>query len=294
MSAELRAALQSRLPLSFGVSGALGSLLFTPLCVARLVDTAREEGISIFDTSPSYGAGLAENRLGQVIGNDPDVFIMTKAGVSASGLAKRHRDHSPAGITASVEASLRRLRRERIDLLWLHGPDMTELTDELFSALERLKTLGKVGAIGIASRDPDLRQQATRSIFSAYMSPVHLNSDAAPDLISDPVHFGVECFAHVDEANAVSLNRGGIWRAAKRIVRGTLSRTSGQSAKEALDFAFGTAKCDVVVTTTTQSARIRENRAMVAHTVQTPCATKVERLLRESVRAKADAPAVSV
>ena len=67
-------------------------------------------GVSYFDTAPGYGGGLAELLFGEALEGAP-VFLATKVPLSAAGDVRR-----------SLEASLRRLRRDRIDLLQLHGP----------------------------------------------------------------------------------------------------------------------------------------------------------------------------
>lgn len=294
MGGDLRQTLQSHLPLSFGVSGALGSRLYTSSDIGRLIAIARDEGISIFDTSPSYGAGVAETRLGRAIGNCPNAFVMTKAGLRSSGLAKRERDHSPEGIVESVEGSLRRLKRDRIDLLWLHGPDKTELTDELLGALNRLQRTGKVGALGITSRDPSLSPFASEAPFSAYMSPANPYSVPAAKTDSDVVHFGIECFANVRPTTNVQMGRSSLWKAAKSLIRGKPQRNGDMSAKDAFDFAFNAANCDIVLTTTTKPSRIRENRALVSEFVHAPSVKTLTSLARNPAPVAAEAPILTM
>ncbi len=294
MGGDLRQALRSRLPMSFGVSGALGSLLYTSSDIGRLIAIARDEGISIFDTSPSYGAGLAESRLGHAIGNCPNAFVMTKAGIRSSGLVKRERDHSPAGIVESVDGSLRRLRREQIDLLWLHGPDTSELTDELLCELQNLQVTGKVGAVGITSRDPSLHAFASKAPFSAYMSPANHCAKRALKVGTNTVYFGVECFANVRPTTNVKLNRSELWKAAKAWVRGKPDVARDMTAKDAFDFAFNSANCDVVLTTTTKASRIRENRALVAEFTRARCAETVANAIKAPVHIPAETPILTM
>ena len=66
-------------------------------------------GVTYFDTAPGYGDGLAETIFGAALQGAP-VFLATKVPLSAAGRVRQ-----------SLEASLRRLRRDRIDLLQLHG-----------------------------------------------------------------------------------------------------------------------------------------------------------------------------
>lgn len=121
---------------------------------ARAVfEAALECGITLFDTGASYSAGEAERRLGRMIAaagaRAEDLVIATKAGTVADENGRIARDFSPDGVSAQVEQSLRRLGAERIALLQLHGPEPADLTDELYSALERLRTAGKIDLLGI-------------------------------------------------------------------------------------------------------------------------------------------------
>jgi aryl-alcohol dehydrogenase-like predicted oxidoreductase len=78
--------------------------------------------VTFFDTSNLYGCGRSESLLGEVIGNDLGVMVATKFGFVVEGGSTEYRqDVSAEAIRALCEASLRRLRRDRIDLYLLHG-----------------------------------------------------------------------------------------------------------------------------------------------------------------------------
>ncbi|MFP5447182.1 MAG: aldo/keto reductase [Alphaproteobacteria bacterium] len=121
-----------------------------------LVHRALDLGVTLFDTAPGYSRGEAEPRLGRALkGRDLDrLVIATKVGTFHAGGGRMGRDFSPAAITASVEASLRRLGLERLALVQLHGPAAAELNDDLFEALERLRRRGLAAAFGANSFDP--------------------------------------------------------------------------------------------------------------------------------------------
>ena len=123
-----------------------------------LVHRALDLGITLFDTAPGYSRGEAEPRLGRALkGRSKEgLVIATKAGTFHAGGGRTGRDFSPAAITASVEASLRRLGLENLGLVQLHGPAASELNDPLFEALERLRGRGLVTAFGANSFDPDV------------------------------------------------------------------------------------------------------------------------------------------
>src|SRR5699024_5133706 len=99
------------------------------------------------DTSPYYGD--AEEKLGGMLADIPDdVLVSTKAGRYSFD----DFDFSPARIRTSLDESLRRLRRDHVDVLQLHDIDFVELDSLLtdsFAELQSLKEEGKVRAIGM-------------------------------------------------------------------------------------------------------------------------------------------------
>lgn len=119
------------------------------------IHAALDVGINLFDSSDFYGLGRAEERLGRALqGRHADVVVATKAGIVPRlhpGTSTLEHDFTSTYIRQSVEASLRRLARETIDLLQLHGPGHDELErEELWDALDKLKQSGKVRYIGVS------------------------------------------------------------------------------------------------------------------------------------------------
>jgi D-threo-aldose 1-dehydrogenase len=161
--------------LGFGVSGALGSPLFSEHRCEHLVRTAYEFGVRVFDTAPSYGAGLAETRLGHALKYLPrfDCIVSTKAGVTSSGLHSRKRDFSVDAIRRSVDLSLQRLGLHRIDWLFLHGPAPQELTDPLLAYLAEERDEGRIQKVGIAGRGAEIDTAIATKQFQLVMAPVH-------------------------------------------------------------------------------------------------------------------------
>ena len=141
---------------------------------ARAVfEAALECGITLFDTGGSYAGGEAERRLGRMVkasGIEPqDLVIATKAGTRSDNNGRIIRDFSADGVTAQVHASLERLGLERIALLQLHGPDPREFTDELLTALGRLKGDGKVQLLGVNAHADALEHAVGRAPFDVLM-----------------------------------------------------------------------------------------------------------------------------
>ena len=89
-------------------------------------------GVTLFDTAPAYGEGRAEEILGQALGDQrDDVIVVTKCAVHWDWDASKWvTDSTRAEILRSAEESLRRLRRDLIDVLLIHVPDPAVTPEE--------------------------------------------------------------------------------------------------------------------------------------------------------------------
>lgn len=125
--------------------------------IAGAVDRALELGVNFFDTADVYGLGLSETRLSEILGpRRHDVVIATKGGLSwqlpASGeRATIRRDSSSEYLRSAVEASLRRLRLERLPVYFIHWPDLDTDIRTTFECLAGLQDAGKIGWIGCSN-----------------------------------------------------------------------------------------------------------------------------------------------
>jgi hypothetical protein len=115
----------------------------------RALQLALDRGVTYFDTAPGYGKGLSEELMGEALAGRTDVVLATKVKLS-----------SAREVRASVEASLRRLRRDSIDLLQIHGGSLdTEAVAAILGRggmleqLLRLRVDGLTKAIGFTSED---------------------------------------------------------------------------------------------------------------------------------------------
>jgi aryl-alcohol dehydrogenase-like predicted oxidoreductase len=118
-----------------------------------VVDAALEVGITFFDTADIYGEphGTSEEQLGAALhGRRDDVVVATKFGMDMAG--RNGPDFGARGarryIARAVEASLRRLGTDYIDLYQMHEPDVETPIDETLSALDDLVRAGKVRYLG--------------------------------------------------------------------------------------------------------------------------------------------------
>jgi aryl-alcohol dehydrogenase-like predicted oxidoreductase len=145
------------LRLGFGCSGAWGMPWHDERAARAVLDAAYEAGVRCFDTAGFYGAGEAERRLGRALAafSEP-VFVSTKTGTRRqSPLAPVRKDFSEAAMRADLEGSLRRLQRDRVDLLYLHGPSRDALASAA-TLLERFKQEGKIAAWGVCGEGEGL------------------------------------------------------------------------------------------------------------------------------------------
>jgi aryl-alcohol dehydrogenase-like predicted oxidoreductase len=113
----------------------------------RLVDEAVEGGVTLFDTSPNYGAGRSERLLGEALSGKRDrAVLVTKFGHRPDG----SDDFSVGWFRESLDQSLRRLRTDHLDVLLLHNPApaMYAGTDPLWEALEAARVAGKIRHFG--------------------------------------------------------------------------------------------------------------------------------------------------
>ncbi len=124
----------------------------------RLLALAVELGITFFDTGDAYGKGANEELVGRVLGPHRDsVQIATKFGYDLGAGRQEHSEGERPQrwdgpfVREALEASLRRLGTDRVDLFQLHNPRMDAITsDETFETLEALKTEGKIREYGVA------------------------------------------------------------------------------------------------------------------------------------------------
>ena len=183
----------------------------------RLLRRALELGITFFDTGDAYGRGANEELVGRVLAPHRDeIRIATKFGYE---LASGRREHSEGErrqrwdgpfVREALEASLRRLATDRVDLYQLHNPRMEAIeSDETFAALEELKAEGKLRHYGVALgpaigwREEGLRAIETRDIASVQSVYNLLEQDPGRELIDAAERAGVGVMARVPTSSGL-------------------------------------------------------------------------------------------
>ncbi|HEU0164160.1 MAG TPA: aldo/keto reductase [Thermomicrobiales bacterium] len=152
--------------------------------IRELVRVAREAGITFFDHAAVYGPELhgCETRFAEALQLSPaeraEITIQTKAGIVREG---PYFDFSYEHITESVEASLKALGTDYIDILLLHRPDALVEPDDVARAFDDLHASGKVRAFGVSNHTPrqiDLLKKSVRQPLIA--NQVQLSLTHAP------------------------------------------------------------------------------------------------------------------
>lgn len=120
-----------------------------------LLDAALERGITLLDTANSYGGGRSEEWVGHWLasrGVRDDMVLTTKVG-NPVGPGAGDRGLSAAHIRAQAEASLRRLRTDRIDIFLTHAPDPLTPVEETLAAFDELVRAGTIRCYGLSNVD---------------------------------------------------------------------------------------------------------------------------------------------
>jgi aryl-alcohol dehydrogenase-like predicted oxidoreductase len=183
----------------------------------RLLNEALELGISFFETGDAYGQGANEELVGRVLGPHRDrIQLSTKFGYV---IAEGRREHSEGErpqcwdgpfVRAALEASLRRLGTDRVDLYQLHNPRMEAIdADDCFATLEELRDEGKIRHYGVALgpaigwREEGLRAIARRGVASVQTVYNLLEQDPGRDLMAAAAEHGVGVMARVPTSSGL-------------------------------------------------------------------------------------------
>ncbi len=144
--------------------------------VASILDAATDVGVTLLDTSDTYGIepGASETMIGVALQGRRDDFVLaTKFGMDMRGA--NGADHGVRGsrryVRRAVEASLRRLQTDHIDLYQLHEPDPVTPIEETLEALHDLVREGKVRYVGCSNFDGWMIADAAWTASTSGLTP---------------------------------------------------------------------------------------------------------------------------
>jgi aryl-alcohol dehydrogenase-like predicted oxidoreductase len=128
----------------------------------RVINRALDLGVTFLDTADLYGAGHNEQLVGRAIkGRRDEVVLATKFGIlTSSGGGQVRVDNSPEYVRAAVDASLRRLGVDTIDLYYLHRRDPNTPIEDTVGAMAELVAAGKVRHLGLSEVSADTLRRA--------------------------------------------------------------------------------------------------------------------------------------
>lgn len=156
-----------------------------------ILDQAGALGINLLDTAECYGDHLSESLVGDYLSrHDRSRWIVaTKFGHRFQRFMTRAEDFSPAGVRQQLEASLRALRLEAIDLYQFHsGSDSQLLNDDLWTMLAEQKQAGKIRHLGISipgkGSEPQARE--ARRLGAETLQVIYNRLDRRPEQLYFP------------------------------------------------------------------------------------------------------------
>lgn len=182
--------------MSFGGAGAFAQLGTTDRADARRqVDLALDLGVNLVDTADVYSSGESETIVGEVLSDRRDrVLLSTKArfrmgdGPNDEGLSRHH-------LIRSLEASLRRLQTDHVDIFFCHEWDGRTPVDETLAALDDLVVSGKVRYVGLSN-------------FSGWHLMKFLLTPHASRIVSQQIYYSLQARDAERELIPIAVDQG--------------------------------------------------------------------------------------
>lgn len=176
-----------------------------------LLKTAFNEGLDFIDTAFTYGMGRSEEIIGEVVkelGNRQEVIIATK-GTQKLIDGETIVDNSPEYLRETVDASLKRLQTDYIDLFYIHFPDKNTPKYEAVGALKELKDAGKIRAIGVSNFSQEQLIEANQDGYVDVLQGHYnlLNRQAEKDLFPYTIEHGISFVPYFPFASGLLAGR---------------------------------------------------------------------------------------
>ena len=164
---------------------------FTQAEADAILDRAAQLGINLIDTAECYGDHHSEALIGDYLSRHDRSrwLIATKFGHGYKGFLKRSQEFSVADTRRQLEASLRALRVETIDLYQFHsGSDAEFLNEELWAMLAEQKRAGKIRHLGISilGKGSELQAREARRVGAGVLQVIYNRLDRRPEQLYFP------------------------------------------------------------------------------------------------------------
>jgi aryl-alcohol dehydrogenase-like predicted oxidoreductase len=153
-----------------------------------------DAGANWIDTAPFYGWGRAEEIVRRALaGRTDDAFLFTKCGTVPDAERVSRMDNRPESIRADLEASLRRLEVDHVDLLQIHDVDRSTPIEESWGELQRLREEGKIRWAGLSNHPAELVERAhvVAPLTSCQESLNLLEGPRHPDVLDTVRRLGI-------------------------------------------------------------------------------------------------------
>ncbi len=160
---------------------------------------AIDSGINWIDTAAVYGLGHSEEVVARAIsGHRDDVFLATKCGMVWDDSRKVRVHLGPVSIRKEIEASLRRLRTDHVDLYQFHWPDPDTPVEESWETMVRLKEEGKAKHIGVCNFGVDLLKRCSAIERPQSLQPIYnlVRQDVSKEVLPYCLQNGIGVVAY--------------------------------------------------------------------------------------------------
>jgi len=180
----------------------------------RVLRRAVELGVGLIDTADNYGPEVSERLIAEALHPYPaGLVIATKGGVVRTASRGWDSDGRPAHIRAACEASLRRLRLERIDLYQLHGVDDHVPLEETMGAFAELRAEGKIRFVGLSNVDLQELERARRVVpIVSVQNHYHLAERRSEPVLQACARLGMAFLCYFPLADGKLARAGGAVR----------------------------------------------------------------------------------
>ena len=226
----------------------------------RLLRRAVELGINFIDTAEAYGPGHNEELIASALHPyPPGLVIATKGGVTKTSPTNIFPDGSPENLRRGCEASLRRLRLDRIDLYQFHRPDPKVLFADSVGTLAALRSEGKIRHVGLSNVTLAQIEQARRIVPVISVQNRYNFRERGGDGVLDYCTTHGIAFLPYGPLGAQAFERNAPLSTAEGVLAKIASRLGATPAQVALAWLLHRAPNVVAIPGTTTLVHLEEN-----------------------------------